>query len=62
MKRNDILSLFRTLARAEGFYGRLLCALTEIEQNEPDRYEEIMQTLEAQNFENPLDVIFYIET
>lgn len=62
MDREDILNVFREFAMSQGFYGRLLRDLAELEEYEPDAYEEFMQNLEAQDFRTPLDVILYIET
>ena len=62
MDREDILNVFREFAQSQGFYGRLLRDLAELEEYEPDAYEELMQNLEAQDFRTPLDVILYIET
>ena len=62
MDRDDILNVFREFAQSQGFYGRLLRDLAELEEYEPDAYEEFMQNLKAQDFRTPLDVILYIET
>lgn len=58
MKRDEIMSLFRSLARSQGFYGRLV---RNIESATPDEQEEFWQEMEAQNFTDTLDVILYIE-
>lgn len=58
MDREDIMTVFRDFARSQGFYGRLVEA---IETCEPEQREEFWEELEAQNFQNPLDVILYIE-
>lgn len=58
MKRDEIMSLFRSLARSQGFYGRLV---RNIESATPDEQEEFWQEMEAQNFTDVLDVILYIE-
>ena len=52
MKRDEIMSLFRSLARSQGFYGRLV---RNIEATRPDEQEEFWQELDE------LDVILYIE-
>lgn len=53
MKRNEILNAIKSLARSQGFYGRLL---NEIEEN-----DEILDVLERQNFNDVVDMILFIE-
>ena len=53
MDREAIEKLFRSLARSQGFYGRLL---RDLEDN-----EEAWAMLEAQNFKSDIEVIMYIE-
>lgn len=61
MDRNDILNVFAEFAQSQGFYGRLLRDLMEMKEYEPESYEEVMTSLEEQNFKTPLDLILYIE-
>ena len=61
MKWNEILAVFEELSYSQGFYGRLLRNLKEIEINNPEQYEDIKAEFEAQNFESPVDLILYIE-
>ena len=61
MDRDDILNVFAELAQSQGFYGRLLRDLMEMKEYEPETYEEVMTSLEAQNFKSSLDLILYIE-
>lgn len=61
MKMEEILAIMKSLARSQGFYGRLLNAIEEIKQQDADRYNELVKTLEAQNFNDPVDVVMYIE-
>jgi hypothetical protein len=56
MKKEQIKSLIQNLARSQGFYGRLLHS---IEQS-PNQ-KAIWDELEAQNFKNDLDVVFFFE-
>ena len=58
MDRNDIMAVFRDLARSQGLYGRIIEA---IETCEPEQLEQFWEELEAQNFRNAVDVIMYIE-
>lgn len=58
---DDILDVFRTFAQSQGFYGRLLRDLQEIEDYDPDRYEAIKEHFESQHFKDGLDVILFVE-
>ena len=63
MKMNEILSVIRTLARSQGLYGRILEAIENLrDYGDPDKYDELVSALEAQNFKEPLDVVLYFET
>ena len=58
MKRNEIIECIKNLAASQGFYGRLLQAINDMDNN--DR-EALFEHLEAQNFAGPIDLIMYIE-
>ena len=58
LDRNDIMSLFRSLARSQGFYGRLVRAINDA--NEEAR-EKFWQNLESKKFTNEMGVIIFIE-
>lgn len=59
MDRNEIRNTIETLAKSQGFYGRVLNAIDEAE---PERQEEIWNTLEAQNFADSVDLVMYFES
>lgn len=59
MDRNEIRNTIETLAKSQGFYGRVLNAIDEAE---PERQEEIWNTLEAQNFTDLVDLVMYFES
>lgn len=61
MKIDEILELISGLSKSQGFYGRLLEQLLEVKENDPLQWEEIVKTLETENFKEPLDVILYFE-
>lgn len=61
MKRWQIMKIIRDLATSQGFYTRLYCDLIDMKVNDPERYEETMTFLEAQNFQSALDLILCIE-
>ena len=61
MKREEILRLFKSLSKSNGYYGRLLADLNDLRINDEDSYESIMSDLENQNFQTPLDVVLFVE-
>lgn len=61
MKMKDILNAIKELANSQGFYGRLLRDLTELQQNDLKQYNSIKEELESQNFHDTLDLIMYLE-
>lgn len=58
MKRDVIIEWIKKLAASQGFYGRLLQAISDMDNN--DR-EALFAHLEAQGFIDPVDLIMYIE-
>ncbi len=61
MKREEILRLFKSLSKSNGYYGRLVKDLEELKEINPKSYEDIMIDLENQNFQTPLDVVLFVE-
>ena len=61
MDRDDILNAIAMLAQSQGFYGRLLRDFNELKEYDPDRYEEVMEALEAQKFGDPVDMVLFFE-
>jgi len=53
MTKEEILNAIKSLAMSQGFYGRLL---RDIREN-----PEILDRLEEQNFQKPLDMVLFIE-
>ena len=51
MNRDEIINTFRSLARSQGSYGRLLDNMTD----------EALDYLEEQNFTDPVYMILFIE-
>ena len=59
---NEILSVIRSLARSQGLYGRILEAIEDLrDYGDPDKYDELVSALEAQNFTDPVDIVLYFE-
>lgn len=58
MTRDDILDAIRTLARSQWFYGRLLDAICEADD---DARDEFLGTLEDRHFNDMLDLVMFLE-
>ena len=43
--REAVIETIENLAMSQGSYGRLLRALEEMQEYDPDRYEEVMDAL-----------------
>ena len=61
MKMNEILDAIASLARSQGFYGRLLRDLMRINENDPVRYGKIKSELEEQKFGSVVDMVLFFE-
>ena len=61
MKYEEIKEVIKSLARSQGFYGRQLRFLEEVEKNE-EQFEEVKKVLEGQNFKEPLDIVMWFES
>lgn len=61
MKRDQILSEIRLLAKSQGFYGKVLKTFKDMELNEPQKYDEMLNYLEEQDFKSTLDIVFFFE-
>ena len=58
MKREEILKTILMFAQSQGFYGRIYRDI--MDAREEDR-ECFLDELEAQNFKDALDLIYYFE-
>lgn len=58
MDRNAILDSIKTLAKSNGFYGRLLRSIEEADEEDRD---EFLSELESKNFTDTIDLILYLE-
>lgn len=61
MKRDEIRALIKELARSQGFYSRLDARLIEIQEHYPVEYDQLMNSLEAEHFNDIIDLILYLE-
>ena len=57
MNREQILDAIATLASSQGFYGRLLHALSTNEE----AADEFLTTMEEQNFGDVVDMVMWLE-
>lgn len=62
MNIEQIMAAIRSLAESQGYYGRLYNELWEMQTNDPEKWEEVKNTLEAQNFKDTLDMVMYFES
>lgn len=62
MKINQILAEIESLSHSQGFYGRLLRALLDCKNNDPEQWENVVVELEGQNFKDPVDMVLYFES
>lgn len=58
MDRNQIMDTFRSLARSQGFYGRLVRQIESLSESDRDT---LMSSLEEKNFVDSVDLVMYIE-
>jgi len=57
----DIREAIKQLAKGQGSYGRLGARLDELQAEDQDKYDEVMQELDAQNFKDIVDLVMYLE-
>lgn len=62
MDIEQIMAAIRSLAGSQGYYGRLYNELLEMQTNDPEKWEEVKNTLEGQHFNDTLDMVLYFET
>ena len=58
MNREQILDAFRSLARSQGFYGRLLKQIGSVDE---ETREAFLSDLESRNFRDVVDLVMWIE-
>ena len=58
MNREEILDAFRSLARSQGFYGRLLEQIDSVDEETRDAF---LSDLESRNFRDVVDLVMWIE-
>lgn len=61
MKIEQIMQTILELSHSQGFYRRLYRDLMGIKNTDEIAWGYVVETLEAQNFKEPLDLILYLE-
>lgn len=61
MKIQEILDNIKLLAKSQGFYGRLYRDIMEMKTFDPKKYNKWVEFMESQNFETPVDLVFFFE-
>lgn len=59
MSAKDVINVIRDLSYSQGFYGRLL---RDIKDLNADDFREFCRVMEEQNFTDALDVVMFFET
>lgn len=59
LTRKEIRAFFRTLANSQGFYGRLLRDIDNLDAKQAD---DFWNYLEAQRFTDAVDIVLYLES
>ena len=62
MDIEQIMAAIRSLAESQGYYGRLYNDLREMQTNDPEKWEEVKNTLEGQHFKDSLEMVLFFET
>ena len=55
---DDVINVIAELSNSQGFYGRLLRDISEMDD---DEFEELEHIIESQNFTSALDVVMFFE-
>lgn len=58
MKAKDVINVIEELSYSQGFYGRLL---RDIKNLNAEDFREFCRVMEEQNFRDSLDVILFFE-
>lgn len=58
MKWEQILNAFESLAKSQGFYGRVLDTINNLSE---ESLESVINELESQNFKDVVDLVMFME-
>lgn len=59
MNRTEIMAAFKSLARSQGMYGRIVHDIESMESSERDK---LMSTLESYKFKDVTDLVMFVES
>ena len=59
---NQVIEVVEILSHSQGFYGRLLNSIRDMEENEPGKFDRFKTIVEEQHFTDPVDVVLFFET
>ena len=57
--RELVIETIENLSRSQGFYGRLLSNLEEMQENDPEQYDEVMDALVEVG--GPIEMVMALE-
>ena len=61
MTRRQILDTIKDLGRSQGLYSRIYEAIMSLKEADKEQYDSFMNHLVNQQFESPVDLVFYFE-
>lgn len=59
MKKNEIMKTFKSLAKSQGYYGRIVDELESMSESNRNMY---LEGLEKQNFKDAVDLVMFMES
>lgn len=57
----DVIDIIIMMSHSQGFWGRLLECIFEMEKEDADAYDNFVSIIEEQQFTNMYDVVRYFE-
>lgn len=57
----EVIEVVEMLSHSQGFYGRLLNRIKEMEEYEPENFGQFKTIVEEQHLTDPVDVIMFFE-
>lgn len=57
----DVIDIIIMMSHSQGFWGRLLECIFEMEKKDADAYDNFVSIIEEQQFTNMYDVVRYFE-
>jgi hypothetical protein len=57
----DVVDIIIMMSHSQGFWGRLLECIFEMEKEDADAYDNFVSIIEEQQFTNMYDVVRYFE-